>query len=315
MQLLDGKLASQAIKDDLKIKVEALKKPGNKIPHLAAVLVGSNGASETYVASKVKSCKEIGFKSTLLLLADDISEEELLEVIHKINYDNDVDGILVQLPLPKHISEEKVINLIDPAKDVDGFHPVSVGKMVQGLDTFISATPYGILLLLQYYKIETKGKHAVVIGRSNIVGRPISILLSRNDDTGNCTVTLCHSHTKNLKEICLQADIIIAALGKPEFLKTDMVKQDAVVIDVGITRVADTTKKSGYAIKGDVDFKNVSPKCSYITPVPGGVGPMTIAALLMNTYKACLNKSLFSSAAGGGNIEDYGEGLPLNIEH
>lgn len=292
MQLLDGKLASQAIKDDLKIKVEDLKKLGNKIPHLAAILVGNNGASETYVASKVKSCEEIGFKSTLLHLADSVSEAELLEVIHKLNYDNDVDGILVQLPLPKHISEEKVINLINPAKDVDGFHPVNVGKMVQGLETFISATPYGILLLLQHYKIETKGKHAVIIGRSNIVGRPISILLSRNDDTGNCTVTLCHSHTKNVKEICLQADIIITALGVPGFLKAEMVKQDAVVIDVGITRVADASKKSGYTLKGDVDFENVSPKCSYITPVPGGVGPMTIAALLMNTYKACLNHDL-----------------------
>ena len=286
MQLLDGKLASQAIKDDLKIKVEELKKQGNRVPHLAAVLVGNNGASETYVSAKVKSCEEIGFKSTLLRLAETISEEELLEVIHKLNYDNDVDGILVQLPLPKHISEEKVINLIDPAKDVDGFHPVSVGKMVLGSETYISATPYGILLLLQHYKIETKGKHAVVIGRSNIVGRPISILLSRNDDTGNCTVTLCHSHTKDLKEICLQADIIIAALGKPEFLKAETVKEGAVVIDVGITRVADASKKSGHSLKGDVDFENVAAKCSYITPVPGGVGPMTIAALLMNTYKA-----------------------------
>lgn len=292
MQLLDGKLASQAIKDDLKIKVEDLKKQGNKIPHLAAILVGNNGASETYVASKVKSCEEIGFKSTLLHLADSVSEAELLEVIHKLNYDNDVDGILVQLPLPKHISEEKIINLINPAKDVDGFHPVNVGKMVQGLETFISATPYGILLLLQHYKIETKGKHAVIIGRSNIVGRPISILLSRNDDTGNCTVTLCHSHTKNVKEICLQADIIVTALGVPGFLKVEMVKQDAVVIDVGITRVADASKKSGYTLKGDVDFENVAAKCSYITPVPGGVGPMTIAALLMNTYKACLNHDL-----------------------
>lgn len=245
MQLLDGKLAAQAIKDDLKDKVQRLKDQGDKTPHLAAVLVGNNGASETYVASKVKSCKEIGFKSTLLHLEADITEVELLEVIQKLNYDNDIDGILVQLPLPKHFSEEKIINLIDPKKDVDGFHPVSVGKMVQGLETFISATPYGILLLLQHYKIKTKGKHAVIIGRSNIVGRPMSILLSRNDDFGNCTVTLCHSHTKNLKEICLQADIIVAALGKPGFLKTDMVKQDAIVIDVGITRMEDATKKPG----------------------------------------------------------------------
>lgn len=287
MQLLDGKLASQAIKNELKNKVDELKKLGNKVPHLAAVLVGNNGASETYVASKVKSCEEIGYQSTLIRLKEDISEYDLLETVSKLNYDNDVNGILVQLPLPKHISEEKIINLIDPNKDVDGFHPVNVGRMVQGLPTFISATPYGIILLLQHYKIETNGKHAVVIGRSNIVGRPISILLSRNDETGNCTVTLCHSHTKNLKEICLEADIIVAALGKPEFLKEDMVKENAVVIDVGITRVDDATKKSGYTIKGDVAFKNVAPKCSYITPVPGGVGPMTIAALLMNTYKAC----------------------------
>jgi methylenetetrahydrofolate dehydrogenase (NADP+) / methenyltetrahydrofolate cyclohydrolase len=291
MQLLDGKLASQAIKNDLKSKVEGSKKQGNKPPHLAAVLVGNNGASETYVSSKVKSCEEIGFRSTLIRLPETIREEELLEVIHKLNYDNDVDGILVQLPLPKNIQEEKVINLIYPSKDVDGFHPANIGKMVQGSPTFISATPYGILLLLQHYKIETKGKHAVVIGRSNIVGRPISILLSRNDNTGNCTVTLCHSHTKDLKDICLQADIIIAALGKPEFLKADMVKQGAIVIDVGITRVKDIAKKTGYSIKGDVDFENVSQKCSYITPVPGGVGPMTIAALLMNTYNACEMKS------------------------
>lgn len=290
MQLLDGKLASQAIKDDLKTKVTGLKNQDKKVPHLAAVLIGNNGASETYVASKVKSCEEIGFTSSLLRFADTISEKELLKNIQKLNDDKNINGILVQLPLPKNISEEKVINLIDPLKDVDGFHPVNVGRMVQGLPTFISATPYGILLLLQYYKIETKGKHAVVIGRSNIVGRPISILLSRNDYPGNCTVTLCHSHTKDMKEICLQADIIIAALGKPEFLKADMVKQNAVVIDVGITRVADASKKSGYAIKGDVDFKNVALKCSYISPVPGGVGLMTIAGLLKNTYEAyCLN--------------------------
>ncbi len=314
MQLLDGKLASQAIKNDLKIKVEQLKKEGRKVPHLAAVLVGNNGASEAYVASKVKSCEEIGFKSTLLHVADSINENDLLELIHKLNYDNDVDGILVQLPLPKHVSEEKIINLIDPNKDVDGFHPVSVGKMVQGSETFISATPYGILLLLQYYKIETKGKHAVVIGRSNIVGRPMSILLSRNNDFGNCTVTICHSHTKNLNEICLQADIIVAALGKPGFLKSDMVKQDAVVIDVGITRMKDASKKSGYTIKGDVDFENVSPKCSYITPVPGGVGPMTIAALLMNTYKANQqNQNIISSNSA--LIKENGEDSALNIEH
>jgi methylenetetrahydrofolate dehydrogenase (NADP+)/methenyltetrahydrofolate cyclohydrolase len=290
MELLDGKIVSQAVKDDLKQKVTQLKKDEKKVPHLAAVLVGNNGASETYVASKVKNCEEIGFTSSLIRLDSSVSEMELLTEVRKLNADEDIDGILVQLPLPKHISEQKVINIIDPLKDVDGFSSVNVGKMVQGLKTFIPATPYGILLLLEHYKIQTSGLNAVVIGRSNIVGRPISILLSRNDYPGNCTVTLCHSHTKNLKEVCLQADIIIAALGKPSFLKEDMVKEDAVVIDVGITRVEDATKKSGYTLKGDVDFKNVAPKCSYITPVPGGVGLMTIAALLMNTYSACLNR-------------------------
>lgn len=292
MHLLDGKLASQAIKNDLKRRVEELKKQGKKVPHLAAILVGNNGASETYVAAKVKGCEEIGLKSTLMKLAETTSESQLLEVIHKLNNNNDLDGILVQLPLPKHISEKKIINLIDPGKDVDGFHPSNIGKMVQSSEAFISATPFGILLLMQHYKIETKGKHAVVIGRSNIVGRPISILLSRNNDPGNCTVTLCHSYTKNLKEICLQADIIITALGSPGFLKADMIKDNAVVIDVGITRVIDASKKAGYSIKGDVDFDNVAPRCSFITPVPGGVGPMTIAALLMNTYKACENRSI-----------------------
>jgi len=287
MELLDGKIVSQAVKDDLKIKVAQLKKEEKKIPHLAAVLVGSNGASETYVASKVKNCEEIGFTSSLIRLSDSVSETELLNTIKKLNADDNIDGILVQLPLPQHISEQKIINVIDPLKDVDGFSSVNVGKMVQGLKTFIPATPYGILLLLEHYKIQTDGLNAVIIGRSNIVGRPMSILLSRNEYPGNCTVTLCHSRTKNLKEVCLQADIIIAALGKPSFLKEEMVKEGAVVIDVGITRVEDATKKNGYAIKGDVDFKNVAPKCSYITPVPGGVGLMTIAGLLKNTYEAC----------------------------
>ena len=297
MQILDGKIVSQAVKDTLKIKTEALKNSGKKKPHLAAILIGNNGASETYVASKVKSCEEVGFKSSLIRLPDTISEAELVAAIEQLNTDVDVDGILVQLPLPKQISEAKIINLINPDKDVDGFHPISVGKMVQGLPTFIPATPYGILLMLQHYNIETKGKHAVVIGRSNIVGRPISILLSRNTYPGNCTVTICHSHTHQLKDICLQADIIVAALGIPGFLKADMVKENAVVIDVGITRVPDETKKSGFAIKGDVDFINVAPKSSYITPVPGGVGLMTIAALLMNTYNACEQK--LPSAEGG----------------
>lgn len=286
MEILDGKIVSQAVKDAVKEKTILFKSNGNKTPHLAAVLVGNNGASETYVASKVKNCEEVGFKSSLIRLDESSTEAELLTIIEKLNNDDDVDGILVQLPLPKQIDEEKVISLINPGKDVDGFHPMSIGKMVQGLPTFIPATPYGILLMLEHYKIETSGKHAVVIGRSNIVGRPISILLSRNAYPGNCTVTVCHSRTKNLKEICLQADIIVAALGIPEFLKADMVKENAVVIDVGITRVADASKKSGFAIKGDVDFANVAPKCSYITPVPGGVGLMTIAALLMNTFTA-----------------------------
>jgi len=290
MQMLDGKLVSQAVKDDLKEKVTTRAAAGKKLPHLAAILVGNNGASETYVASKVKSCAETGFGSTLIRLDSDVPEEELLMKIKELNDDFNIDGILVQLPLPKHISEQKVIETIAASKDVDGFHPESVGRMVQGLPAFFPATPYGILLLLEHYKVETKGKHAVVIGRSNIVGRPISILLNRNDYPGNCTVTVCHSHTPNLKEICLQGDIIVAALGRPEFLKADMVKEGAVVIDVGITRVADPSKKSGFAIKGDVDFNQVAPKCSFITPVPGGVGPMTIAALMMNTFKSCLAK-------------------------
>ena len=286
MQILDGKIVSQSVKQKIKEKAISFKSNGNKMPHLAAILVGSDGASETYVASKVKNCEDVGFKSSLIRFDANIEEAELILAIEKLNCDADVDGILVQLPLPKQIDEEKIINIINPDKDVDGFHPMSIGKMVQGLPTFIPATPYGILLMLEHYKIETSGKHAVVIGRSNIVGRPISILLSRNTYPGNCTVTVCHSRTKNLKEICLQADIIVAALGIPEFLKADMVKENAVVVDVGITRVKDDSKKSGFALKGDVDFANVAPKCSYITPVPGGVGLMTIAALLMNTFTA-----------------------------
>ncbi|MFT3824839.1 MAG: bifunctional methylenetetrahydrofolate dehydrogenase/methenyltetrahydrofolate cyclohydrolase FolD [Chitinophagaceae bacterium] len=287
MQILDGNLVSKAIKDELKIKVAQLVSEGKKVPHLAAVLVGNNGASETYVGSKVKTCEEIGYKSTLIRLEDDISEFKLLNVIEELNNDPDIDGILVQLPLPKHISDEKVINTIHPSKDVDGFHPVSVGRLVQGLPSFVPATPHGIMLMLEHYKIDTKGMHAVVIGRSNIVGRPMSILLSGNSNPGNCTVTICHSQTRNLKEICLQGDIIVAALGRPGFVKGDMVKPGAIVIDVGITRVADASKKKGYAIKGDVDFDEVAPKAGFITPVPGGVGPMTIAALMNNTYRAC----------------------------
>lgn len=291
MILLDGKKVAQSVKDELKTKTDLLITEGKKAPHLAAILVGNDGASETYVASKVKSCAEVGFKSTLIRFEENIEEEKLIAAIEKLNADDDVDGILVQLPLPKQINEEKIINIISPDKDVDGFHPVSVGKMVQGLPTFLPATPYGILLMLAHYKIETSGKHAVVIGRSNIVGRPMSILLSLNKYPGNCTVTVCHSKTPDLKEICLQADIIVAALGKPGFLTADMVKENTTVIDVGITRVPDATKKTGYAIKGDVDFENVSSKCSYISPVPGGVGLMTIAALLMNTFNACEQKN------------------------
>jgi len=291
MQLLDGKVASRAILDELKIEVAQRAIEGKKVPHLAAILVGENGASQTYVNAKVKACEETGFRSTLIKFEESISEVKLLEKVEELNNDLDVHGILVQLPLPKHISEQKLINAIHPDKDVDGFHPVSVGKMVQGLPSFVAATPCGIMLLLDHYGIETQGKHAVVIGRSHIVGRPMSILLSSNAKRGNCTVTICHSHTKNLKDLCLQADIIVAALGKPEFLKEDMVKEGVIVVDVGITRVADPGKKSGFSLKGDVDFKNVSKKCSFISPVPGGVGPMTIAALMKNTYQACLIKN------------------------
>ena len=291
MQILDGKKAAQAIKDELKIDVAALAVEGKKVPHLAAILVGTNGASETYVAAKVKACEEVGFKSTLVRFEVDISEMKLLDAINDLNNNPDVDGILVQLPLPKHIADEKVINAIDVDKDVDGFHPVNVGKMLQGLPTFVPATPHGIMLLLEHYKVETKGKHAVVVGRSNIVGRPMSVLLSSNANPGNCTVTICHSHTKNIKDFCLQADIIVAALGKPEFITADMVKEGVVIIDVGITRMEDSTKKSGFKLKGDVAFETVAPKCSWITPVPGGVGPMTIAALMKNTYRSCMMKN------------------------
>ncbi|TAG13560.1 MAG: bifunctional 5,10-methylene-tetrahydrofolate dehydrogenase/5,10-methylene-tetrahydrofolate cyclohydrolase [Sphingobacteriia bacterium] len=288
MLVLDGKIAAAAVKAELKTQTNALSAAGKPAPHLAAILIGNNGASETYVASKVKNCEETGFKSTLIRLEDSVHESELLQTIQLLNDDSDIDGILVQLPLPKHISEQKVIEAIDPRKDVDGFHPSSIGKLVQGLPTFIPATPYGILLMLEYFKIQTKGKYAVVIGRSNIVGRPISILLNSNIPQGNCTVTVCNSHTPNLTEICLQADIVIAALGKPEFVLPEMIKEGAVVIDVGITRVSDDTAKKGFRIKGDVHFESVAPKCSAITPVPGGVGLMTIAGLLKNTMQAYL---------------------------
>ncbi|MFI5133036.1 MAG: bifunctional 5,10-methylenetetrahydrofolate dehydrogenase/5,10-methenyltetrahydrofolate cyclohydrolase [Chitinophagales bacterium] len=291
MQILDGNKAARAIKDELKIEVAQRANEGKKVPHLSAILVGNKGASETYVAAKVKACEEVGFKSTLIRFEETISQNKLIEEIERLNVDPDIDGILVQLPLPKHISDEQIINTVDPDKDVDGFHPVNAGKMLLGFPAFLPATPYGILLLLEHYKIETKGKHAVVIGRSNIVGRPISVLLSSNKNPGNCTVTLCHSQTKNMKELCMEADIIVAALGKPEFLTADMVKAGAVIIDVGITRIPDVTKKSGFKLKGDVQYETVAPKCSWITPVPGGVGPMTIAALLKNTFRSCLMKN------------------------
>ncbi|GEO09140.1 bifunctional 5,10-methylenetetrahydrofolate dehydrogenase/5,10-methenyltetrahydrofolate cyclohydrolase [Segetibacter aerophilus] len=286
MLILDGKVASQSVKENLTEATRQLKEQGKRPPHLAAILIGNNGASETYVASKVKFCAEIGFTSTLIRLDDTTEEKELLAKIEELNTDDRVDGILVQLPLPKHISEANIINSIDPDKDVDGFHPVSVGRLVQGLDTFIPATPYGIMLMLEHFQLTTKGKHAVVIGRSNIVGRPMSILLSSNIPFGNCTVTICHSHTPDLRQMTLQADIIIAALGKPEFVKADMVKPGAIVIDVGITRVDDATATRGYRIKGDVDFKAVSSVASAVSPVPGGVGLMTIAGLMKNTLSA-----------------------------
>ena len=290
MQILDGKIVASAVKEEIIAQTISHKNSTGHTPHLAAILIGSNGASETYVASKIKNCADVGFKSTLIRFDVAVSEHEIIEAIQKLNEDDDVDGILVQLPLPGHINEANIINLINPNKDVDGFHPISVGKLVQGLPTFIPATPYGIMLMLEHYQIETTGKNAVVIGRSNIVGRPMSILLSQNTPYGNCTVTLCHSRTKNLEKICSEADIIIAALGIPGFLTADMVKPGAVVIDVGITRVTDETKKSGYAIKGDVDFENVAALTSFITPVPGGVGLMTIAALLKNTLTAASTK-------------------------
>jgi methylenetetrahydrofolate dehydrogenase (NADP+)/methenyltetrahydrofolate cyclohydrolase len=286
MLLLDGKIAAKAIKEILLAETLQIKAAGKRAPHLAAILVGSNGASETYVASKVKNCEETGFESTLIRLEEQVTESELLHQIQQLNQNPGIDGILVQLPLPKHINESVIIQAIHPNKDVDGFHPISAGKLVQGLPTFIPATPYGILLMLEYFQLSTKGKHAVVIGRSNIVGRPMSILLSSNIPYGNCTVTLCHSHTPNLADICLQADILVAALGKPEFVKASMVKPGAIVIDVGITRVADATAKNGFRIKGDVAFDEVAPLCEAITPVPGGVGLMTIAGLLKNTLQA-----------------------------
>jgi methylenetetrahydrofolate dehydrogenase (NADP+)/methenyltetrahydrofolate cyclohydrolase len=286
MILLDGKKTAADIKDEIAIEVAQLKSEGKKSPHLAAVIVGSDGASKTYVGAKVKACHRVGFESTLVELSEETTEEELLSKIDNLNNDDGIDGFIVQLPLPKHIDEQKVIMAIDPDKDVDGFHPTNVGKMALNLPTFISATPFGILELLERYNVETSGKHVVVIGRSHIVGSPMSILLSQKRKVGNATVTITHSRTKNLKEITLQADIVVAALGIPEFLTADMVKDNVTVIDVGITRVEDATKKSGYRLLGDVAFEEVSKKAAFITPVPGGVGPMTIAMLLKNTLLA-----------------------------
>lgn len=286
MILLDGKKTSADIKQEIAKSVKEIKKQGRRAPHLAAVLVGIDGASMTYVGAKVKACQLVGFESTLIKLPENTSEKVLLQQIEALNNNPDIDGFIVQLPLPKHIDEQKVIMSIDPNKDVDGFHPVNVGRLTLDLPTFISATPFGIMELLERYEISTSGKHVVVIGRSNIVGRPMSILLSQKRKAGNATVTIAHSRTKDLKLLTQQADIVIAALGIPEFLTADMVKDNAVIIDVGITRVPDDSKKKGYRITGDVDFKGVSNKASHITPVPGGVGPMTIAMLLKNNLQA-----------------------------
>ena len=291
MILLDGKKTSSDIKDEITLEVLQLKKEGKKTPHLAAVIVGNDGASKTYVGAKVKACNRVGFSSTLVELSKDTTEASLLSKIDELNNDDDIDGFIVQLPLPKHIDEQKILMAVNPDKDVDGFHPTNVGKMALNLPTFISATPYGILELLDRYKVETSGKHVVVIGRSHIVGSPMSILLSQKRTIGNATVTITHSRTKNLKEITLQADIVIAALGIPEFLTADMVKDNVTVIDVGITRVEDASKKSGYRLLGDVAFNEVSKKSEFITPVPGGVGPMTIAMLLKNTLLAAKSRN------------------------
>ncbi|MFT4669340.1 MAG: methylenetetrahydrofolate dehydrogenase (NADP+)/methenyltetrahydrofolate cyclohydrolase [Ulvibacter sp.] len=286
MPILDGKKISNDIKDEITIEVNQMKNKGERVPHLAAVLVGDDGASLTYVGSKVRACERVGFKSTLVKLPESTSEDELLQKIKELNENPQIDGFIVQLPLPKHIDENKVLIAVDPIKDVDGFHPENFGRMALEMESFIPATPFGILQLLERSKIETKGKHTVVIGRSNIVGRPMSILMSQKGNAGNSTVTLAHSHTKNLSEFTMKADIIIVALGIPEFLTADMVKEGVVIIDVGISRVPDASKTRGYALKGDVDFDGVSKKASYITPVPGGVGPMTIAMLLKNTLIA-----------------------------
>lgn len=285
-QLIDGKKISEQLQNEISAEVKKIIAAGKKTPHLAAVLVGDDPASQAYVNSKVKACEKVGFKSTLVKFDAYVSEQKLLNKIEELNNDPDIDGYIVQLPLPRHIAEQKIIEAIKPSKDVDGFHPINVGRLVLNLPTYVSATPYGIVQLLERYNIETDGKNCVVIGRSHIVGSPMSILMAKNTNFGNCTVTLCHSHTKNLKEHAMNADIIVAAIGKPNFLTADMVKPGAVVVDVGINRVEDATLPKGYKLVGDVKFDEVAPKCSYITPVPGGVGPMTIASLLKNTLLA-----------------------------
>jgi methylenetetrahydrofolate dehydrogenase (NADP+)/methenyltetrahydrofolate cyclohydrolase len=292
MYLIDGKAVAAQIKKEIAEEVLDIKKVGGKTPHLAAVLVGHDGGSETYVANKVQTCEEVGFESSLIRYEEDITEEELLACVDSLNKDANIDGFIVQLPLPNHISEQKIIEAIDYRKDVDGFHPINVGRMSIGLPCFVSATPAGILELLKRYEIETKGKHCVVLGRSNIVGKPLAMLMMQKAYPGDCTVTVCHSRSENLKEMCLHADILVVALGVPEFLKEDMVKEGAIVIDVGTTRMPSSTTKSGYKLIGDVKFDEVSPKCSYITPVPGGVGPMTILSLMRNTLLAG-KKSIF----------------------
>ncbi len=285
-QIIDGKMVAESMKASIAKEVQELVASGKRAPHLVAILVGNNGASETYVANKVKSCEELGFSSTLLRFDPSVSEAELLQAVINVNNNPDMDGLIVQLPLPNHINPDRVMETIHPSKDVDGFHPINIGRMAKGLPAYISATPQGVLDLLAYYKIETAGKHCVVVGRSQIVGLPMSILMQRNHPQGNCTVTLTHSRTPNLVEMCQQADIIVAALGKPEFITEAHVKPGAVVIDVGLTRVEDASKKSGFALKGDVDYDSVFPVCSYITPVPKGVGPMTIVSLMKNTLLA-----------------------------
>lgn len=292
MILLDGKKTAADIKEEIAMEVSKLIDKGFKKPHLAAVIVGNNGASVTYVNAKVKACERVGFESTLIRLSENISEDDLLNEIAILNNNKDIDGFIVQLPLPKHIDEQKILMAVDPDKDVDGFHPMNVGKMALNLPTFISATPFGILELLERYQVQTSGKHVVVLGRSHIVGSPMSILLSQKRKVGDATVTICHSRTKNLKEFTLQADIIVAAIGIPEFLKADMIKENVTVIDVGITRLEDASKQNGYRLVGDVAFEEVSKKCDFITPVPGGVGPMTIAMLLKNTLLAFKRRNI-----------------------